>query len=204
MSAKIGEYVEELWWLFVLQGIATLLFGVVALFLPGLTLATLVIVFAVYTIVLGVIELVHGFSSIGKHGSWWFSLLVGLVLAGVGIYLIRNPHTALDAFIVLIGALLLVRGIFDLIVAAFFTRRTESKWLWGIAGALGIVAGIILWNNPVSGGIAFVWVLGLYALIVGSIHLAYAFQVRGAYEEIRQSVEELAEDKPARRNRSRT
>ncbi len=197
MSTKVEEYVEDLWWLFVLQGIATLVFGVTALFLPGLTLATLVILFAVYAVVLGVIELVHGFSSIGKNGSWWFSLLIGLVLAGIGIYLIRNPLTALGVFIILVGAMVLARGVFDLVVAAFFTRRTDSRWLWAISGALGVVAGVILWSNPVSGGIAFVWVLGLYALVAGSISLAYAFQMRGAFNELKDEVKELVA-KPVR------
>jgi uncharacterized membrane protein HdeD (DUF308 family) len=177
-------------------------FGVTALFLPGLTLATLVILFAVYLVVVGVIELVHGFSSINKNGSWWFMLLVGLVSAGLGVYLIRNPSTALDAFIILVGALVLARGVFDLVVAAFFTRRMESRWLWAISGALGVVAGVVLWSNPVSGGLAFVWVLGLYALVVGSISLAYAFQVRGAIDELEAGVESFVKN-PVRALRGR-
>lgn len=202
MSTKVEEYVEDLWWLFVLQGIATLLFGVAALFLPGLTFATLIILFAVYAVVLGVIELVHGFGSIGKSSSWWFSLLVGLVLAGAGVYLIRNPQTALDVFIVLVGAVILARGVFDLVISAFFVKKTESRWLWAIAGVLGVIAGIFLWNNPVSGGLAFVWALGLYALIVGSINLAYAFQVRSAYNTLKDAVADIVE-KPARAVRGR-
>jgi len=196
MVTKVEEYVEELWWLFVLQGIATLLFGIMALFLPGLTFATLVLLFAIYAVVLGVIELIHGFGSIGKNGSWWFSLLVGLALAGVGVYLIRNPQTALGVFIVIVGAMILARGVVDLVIAAFFTKKNESRWLWAISGILGVVAGVVLWNNPVSGGIAFVWVLGLYALIAGSINLAYAFQVRGAFNELKEEIEEVV--KPAR------
>lgn len=202
MSTKVEEYVEDLWWLFVLQGIATLLFGVAALFLPGLTFATLIILFAVYAVVLGVIELVHGFGSIGKSSSWWFSLLVGLVLAGAGVYLIRNPQTALDVFIVLVGAVILARGVFDLVISAFFVKKTESRWLWAIAGVLGVIAGIFLWNNPVSGGLAFVWALGLYALIVGSINLAYAFQVRSAYNTLKDAVADIVE-KPAQAVRGR-
>ena len=202
MSTKVEEYVEDLWWLFVLQGIATLLFGVAALFLPGLTFATLIILFAVYAVVLGIIELVHGFGSIGKNSSWWFSLLVGLVLAGAGVYLIRNPQTALDVFIVIVGAMILARGVFDLVISAFFVKKTESRWLWAIAGVLGVIAGIFLWNNPVSGGLAFVWALGLYALIAGSINLAYAFQVRSAYNELKEAVADIVE-KPARAVRGR-
>jgi uncharacterized membrane protein HdeD (DUF308 family) len=204
MATKVEEYVHELWWLFVLGGIATLTFGVLALFLPGLTLALLVVIFAIYAIVMGVVELINGFASIGKRNSWWFSLLVGLVMLGVGVYLIRHPETAIGTFIVLVGAVLLVRGVFDLVVAAFFTKRNESRWLWVISGVLGILAGVFLWSSPAAGGIAFVWVLGLYALIVGSISLAYAFRVRSEYEKVRDGVDDDDDDKPARTNRRRT
>jgi uncharacterized membrane protein HdeD (DUF308 family) len=178
MSTNVKEYVDSLWWLFVLQGIATLVFGVVALFFPGLTLASLLTVFAVYAVVAGVVELVHGFRDIGRTGSWWFSLLVGLVLVAVGVYLVSHPLTTLDVFLIILGALLLGRGIADLFVAVFYTDHDDHRWMWAISGVLGVIAGILLWRSPVSGGLAFVWVLGLYALMAGSVTLAYAFRIR--------------------------
>lgn len=181
--SNVKEYVDNLWWLFVLQGIATLAFGVVALFFPGLTIASLVIVFAIYTIVVGLVELVHGFRDIGKTASWWFSLFIGVGLVAVGVYLVRNPVIALDLFLIVVGALLIVRGIADLFIAVFFTGKGDNRLLWIVSGVLGIVAGIIVWRYPVSGGLAFVWVLGLYALVAGSISLAYAFRVRDAVME---------------------
>jgi uncharacterized membrane protein HdeD (DUF308 family) len=178
MSANVKEYVDSLWWLFVLQGIATLVFGIVALFFPGLTLASLLLTFAVYAVVVGVVELVHGFRDIGRVGSWWFSLLVGVVLVGAGVYLVTHPLTALETFLAILGALLLARGIADLFVAVFYTDDSDHRWMWVIAGVLGVLAGILVWRSPVAGGLAFVWVLGLYALMTGSITLAYAFRVR--------------------------
>ena len=193
MSSSIKEYVSGLWWLFVLQGIATIIFGIVALFLPGLTLVTLLYIFAIYVLVLGVLELVHGFSDIGKNSSWWFSLLVGVVMLGVSVYLLRNPQTALDIFIVIVGALVLARGVFDLFVAAFFVEKTENRLLWIIGGVLGVIAGIIIWRYPVTGGIAFVWVLGLYAILAGSISLSYAFNVRSVFNEAKDEFVEGVE-----------
>lgn len=178
MSTNVKEYVDNLWWLFVLQGIATLVFGVVALFFPGLTLASLLLTFAVYAVVVGVVELVHGFRDIGRTGSWWFSLLVGVVLVGVGVYLVSHPSTALDAFLAILGALLIARGVADLFVSVFYTDHSDHRWMWIVSGVLGVVAGILVWRSPVAGGLAFVWILGLYALMAGSITLAYAFRVR--------------------------
>jgi uncharacterized membrane protein HdeD (DUF308 family) len=202
MATDAKEYAEGLWWLYVLEGIVAIAFGVIALFLPGLTLAALVIMFALYVIIIGIIELTHGFNAMGRNNSWWFSVVVGIVLLGVGLYLFRNLSIALNAFIVLIGAFVLVRGFIDLVTASFFSQRDETRWLFAISGTLGIIAGIILWISPVAAGLAFVWALGLYALITGTIHLVYAFKVRGAFNEIEDIVEKVVNNKPARSARS--
>lgn len=177
MNTNVKEYVDShLWGLFVLQGLATVVFGVVVLFFPGLTLASLSMLFAVYVTVVGVVELVHGFRDLGKENSWWFSLLVGVVLVGAAVYLVRNPAMELGGFLVLVGALVLARGVADLFVSAFYSSDDEHRWLWVISGVVGAVAGIMLWRYPVAEGLDFVWVLGLYALVVGSVGLALAFR----------------------------
>ncbi len=175
MSTHVQEYVDShLWGLFVLQGLAAVLFGVVALFFPGLELASLVLFFAVYLVVVGVVELVHGFRDLGHSGSWWFSLMVGLVMVGAGVYLVRETAMELSSFLVFVGAVVLAKGVADLYVAGFFTRDSDHRWLWVVAGVVGVVAGVMLWRYPVADGLDFVWVLGLWALVVGSVGLAQA------------------------------
>jgi len=179
MSTNVKEYVDShLWGLFVLQGLATVLFGVVALFFPGLDLASLLLFFAVYVTVVGVVELVHGFRDLGKSASWWFSLVVGVVLVAAGVYLVRNPVMDMSEFLVLVGALVLAKGVADLYVAGFFTRDSDHRWLWVVSGVVGVVAGVLLWRYPVAADLDFVWVLGTYALVVGAVGLAQAVRAR--------------------------
>lgn len=184
MLESTKEYVEDLWWVVVLQGAAAALFGVVALFLPKLTAVSLLLIFAAYLLVFGVLELIHGVMDIGRRDSWWFSLLVGVAAVGLSVYLVRNPHIALGAFVVLLGAALLVRGVSDLVIAAFFTENGQHRWLWIITGALGIIAGVVVWRYPLDSTLAFVWVLGLYAVLAGVITVAYAMRVRGEYNKL--------------------
>ena len=180
MSSNVKEYVDNRHWgLFVWQGLATVMFGVVALFFPGLTLANLVTLFAVYVTVVGVVELVHGFRDLGKSGSWWFSLMVGVVMLGVGMYLVRNPVMGMSEFLVLVGAVVLARGVADLFVSAFYSTKSDNRLLWVISGVVGVVAGILLWRHTTVGVMTdFVWLLGLYALVTGSVGLAYAMRMR--------------------------
>lgn len=162
----------------VTQGLVTLLFGVVALFFPGLTLVNLLLLFAVYLVVVGVVELVHGLRDMGKSSTYWFPLLVGVVMLGAGVYLVRNPDLVLSTFLAFAGALVLLKGVADLFVSAFLSGDGEHRTLWVISGVVGVVAGLLLWRYPVAGVVDFVWVLGLYALVVGSVTLALGSKLK--------------------------
>jgi uncharacterized membrane protein HdeD (DUF308 family) len=44
-------------------------------------------------------------------------------------------------------------------------------------GAIAIVAGVVLLFQPESSGVAFVWILGLYALLTGPLMIALALDL---------------------------
>jgi uncharacterized membrane protein HdeD (DUF308 family) len=169
---------RDLWWVGVIQGVAALLFGIAALFWPGLTLVTLVYLFSAYVFVWAIFEIVHSLMSMRESGTWWLSLLFGLFGLGVGVYLIRHPHVAFATFILLIGFTLIMRGLIDIIGAFLVNNMATFRVLSIIVGAIAVLAGIIVLKQPVSGGVAFVWVLGLYSLIYGPICLALAFDLK--------------------------
>jgi uncharacterized membrane protein HdeD (DUF308 family) len=182
---KIQKIIDNLWWMFVLQGALTLLFGLVALFLPGITLVTLVYFFAVYILLLGVMTLLRGLLTMKKDAAWWFMAFIGVVGVGAGIYLLLNPQIAIGTFLGIVGLLLLVRGVFDLFLAAYIVKTTDGRILWIISGVVGIIAAVILWRYPVETGVAFVWVLGLYALIAGVVSLIYAYRAKGILNDLK-------------------
>lgn len=173
-----NNIVSELWWLTLMQSVLAIFFGIVAIFWPGLTLVTLVYLFSAFILAWGVIEIVHALMSIGQRDTWWLTLLFGLVGLVVGVYLVRHPGVSFATFILLIGLTLIVRGLFDILGTFLDERAATHRILLLIAGAAAILAGIILLLQPVAGGVAFVWVLGLYAVIFGSISLAVSLDMR--------------------------
>ena len=175
----VGIGLGEMWRLGVVEGIIAILFGIAALFWPGLTLSTLVTIFSVFVIVWGLVEIIKSLVGIeGFFGMWWLTLVFGVFALGVGVYLIRHPHVAFHTFILLIGFTLIVRGIFDLVAGVFDDMTAGGKVLSFIVGIIAIVAGIIVLREPVSGGVAFVWVLGLYALLMGPLMIALSTETR--------------------------
>lgn len=175
---QLNTYAGSLWWLFAVMSFVMVVFGLFTLFFPGLTLAGLVTAFAVFVVVYGLVELFEGFHAMNKRENWWFSLVVGVLLLGLGVYLVKNPDLTIAAFASVVGLTLLLRGIVDAVIGLFYNDDTY-RLHWYIGGALGVVAGITIWSYPDFSTLAFTWVLGLWALVAGVASLAKALAVKG-------------------------
>ncbi len=165
-----------LWWMILIRGIALLLLGLLAIAWPGLTLLILAYFFALYVLVAGIINTISGIVSINKRRGWFLSLLLGIIELGVGVYVLRIPGLPLALFIAVIGFTFMVQGILEIIVA-FADRDVGTRVLEIITGILGVIAGFFILRYPLAGGIAFVWVIGIYGLIGGAIRIAIALSV---------------------------
>lgn len=159
----------------ILEGVIAILFGIAAVFWPNETLVTLLYLFAAFVLAGGIINLMVGLFSIRENGSHAvLKALVGLLQIGVGVYLFRHPHVTFATLILIIGFTLIIRGVIDIVLAFAAEGSTTLKTLVGITGILAIVVGIVVLFQPAASGVAFVWILGAYALITGPIMIAAA------------------------------
>jgi uncharacterized membrane protein HdeD (DUF308 family) len=164
---------KDNWWTLVLGGVATLLFGIAAVFWPGLTLAVLLYLFSTFVLITGLVYVLAGLGSANKSDTWFLPVVLGAFQVGVGVYLLRHPAVRFSTFIVLIGFTLIATGVFEAVNVYYSSRvSTKSQAISYLAALAALVVGIvILFAKPVN-GVAFVWLLGLYAIVVGTIHLA--------------------------------
>jgi uncharacterized membrane protein HdeD (DUF308 family) len=170
---------KQLWGLGIASGVLAILFGILALFWPGLTVALLLVFFGVFVLVWGIVGLIVSLASIGSNKLWWLELVFSVLAVGVAVYVLRNPEETAKLFVIFIGIVFLVRGIIDLLVGLFDREQSaDSKTFRILAGILGVLAGIITLINPVSAGIAVVWVIGLYAILYGSLAIAFAMRAQ--------------------------
>ncbi len=172
---------NTMWGIRVCEGIAAVLFGIAAVFWPGLTIITLLYLFAAFILVSGIINLVTGIFHFGAGvGSWLLKVVLAMLEIGIGIFLLRHPHVSFATFILLIGFGFIIRGVFEIVAAFMDDLEAGSRTMLIIVGALGLLAGIIVLFQPVAGGVAFVWILGFYALIAGPVTIAQALSDRRA------------------------
>ncbi len=180
--ARNNEVASKFWWVLTVRGVAAILFGIAAVFWPGITLVTLVYLFSAFILVSGVVSLVRGVASAKDGGlSWLLTLVIGLVELGVGVYLVRHPLVSFATLILLVGFVLIIRGVIEGVGVLLDEQAgATEKTLVLIAGIVTALAGIILLFQPASAGVAFVWILGLYALITGPILIALSADAREA------------------------
>lgn len=179
MDVTVRQLLGVLWWALLIKGIATLAFGSVAVFWPGPTLIALVYAFSAFIIISGIINLTLGLVGRGASNMWLFALILGILETAAGIFAVRHPAISLAAFILFVGSVLLVRGILQ-IVASFMevTPDRASKALLVVAGVLEVVVGAFILLQPITGGLAFVWAIGVFALITGSMDIARSIAAR--------------------------
>jgi uncharacterized membrane protein HdeD (DUF308 family) len=179
MADQDEYYLNNAWWVFTVRGIAAILFGIAAIFWPELTLVTLVYLFSAFVLIYGIVDIIHGLTSIGRGGlGWLLTLLLGFLEIGVGVYLLRHTLVAFSTFILLIGFTLIVRGILEVVTAFSDDQPGSSRTLLIISGVITVLAGIITLRQPAAGGIAFVWVLGVFALITGPMLIAMSMEAK--------------------------
>lgn len=173
-----GEYMikEMAWWMILIRGLALLFLGIAAIAWPGITLVVAVYIFALYILIAGIINIVHGITGVNARRAWFLNLLLGLVQIIAGIFVLRNPGLTIAAFILVVGFVFLLQGILEIIVA-FIDKDATAKTLDIIAGILGILAGFFILRYPISGGLAFIWVIGAYGIVAGAIQIAMALTV---------------------------
>lgn len=184
VEPRENMYLSSKWWILTIQGIAAILFGIACVFWPGLTLVTFVYLFGLYLAIAGVLSMIEGLMSIGRRKAWVLTLLLGLVEIGLGVYLLRHPNVAFGVLILLVGFMLVFFGIFA-IVAALADREASAtgKMLSIITGVIAGLAGIFMFFQPAASGVAFVWIIGLFALIQGPIMIAMSLDVKSAFED---------------------
>jgi uncharacterized membrane protein HdeD (DUF308 family) len=180
-------YFTSKWWLLTIRGIATILAGMAFVFWPGLTLVTLVYLFGAYILVNGVISLLDGLLGIGrvKSSHWVLVMLSGAVQLGVGIYLVRHPLVTFATLVLLIGLSLITLAVFETVAALAEKNVSITERTLSIIGSLAaLLAGVFVLTQPAASGVAFVWILGVFALISGPIAIALSLDVKRLHEDL--------------------
>src|SRR5215467_12316858 len=163
--------------MFLFRGIAAVLFGIVALVWPKLTLSALVFVFGLFAVISGITAVVAALRNTEFPG-WGWILAEGILGILVGVVSLVWPGITALTFIYLLAAWAILTGIFEVITPLAYPMSGGRALLTALAGVLSIVFGILIAAQPSSGLLAVVWLIGVYAILFGIMYVVMYFESR--------------------------
>lgn len=176
-ATQASENWSDIWWLVLLQGIASLIIGILLITDPGATLVTLVFFLGIYWFVSGIFDLVHVFLD---KANWGWHLAGGVLGILAGLLIIRHPLWSSvivpDTVVLLVGLIGIVMGIMG-IIQAF----RGKGWGTGIVGLISIVFGaLLLAASPLAATFIVVVATASFAIVAGIFAIVMAFRLRRA------------------------
>lgn len=162
----------------IIRGIVGIVIGILAFGWPGVTIAVLVGIFALYALIDGVTNLILGLTQATRHGRPWALILEGLAGIAAGVVTFMWPGVTALVLIWLIAAWAIVTGVFEIAAAIRLRRVLTGEWLLLLSGVLSIAFGVLVFAFPGAGAVGIAWVLGAYAVATGVILVALGIRLR--------------------------
>lgn len=167
------------WGWVVLRGVVAILFGLLTIFSPAISLAVLVLFFGAFALVDGVSMVVAAITKRQGEPRWGALLVSGLLGIVLGLITLLWPGITAMVLIVLIAVWALLIGISSIVVAIRLRKEIAGEWRLIVAGALAVIFGLVLLVAPGAGALGMVIVIGIYALVWGILLVTLGLRLRG-------------------------
>lgn len=173
------------WWLPLVQGILSIVVGLLFLLQPVATSKTAVGLLGLYWLILGIVDLIGLFRDRTAWGWKLFTGIIGILAGGVILSGFLGDSGTLERYLTtamvgvtiawVIGFLGIMYGVI-MLIQAFRGAGLAA----GILGALTIIFGIIILANPVATALGLPLVIGIWLIVGGIFLIVAAFRLRSA------------------------
>ncbi len=174
------------WWLFLLRGLAAIVFGILVFIWPAAGWSALVLLFGVFALLDGIVTLVTGVEFHKYFDGWWAVALEGVAGIVIGISTLIWPGAAGQVLYYLVAAWMALTGIIEVVTAICFRSLMPGEWSLGLTGVLSIVSGVLMFVFPAAGLVALVWVIGIFAIFYGIMQLVFGYHLHGLGSDLKQ------------------
>jgi uncharacterized membrane protein HdeD (DUF308 family) len=162
--------VTKMRWVLGLHGLASVVFGVMILAWPDISLYALTILFGAYTLATGILEFGTAFTTQGTEERAWL-ILRGLLGITVGVLVFAWPGISALALLYVIGAYAIAFGILCIGASLRLPLDGRDRASMILMGLVAIVFGIVIFAEPGAGALAVLGLIAAFALVTGIIEL---------------------------------
>lgn len=177
LANGVSALCKRSWWVFLIGGLASVAFGVLAFLNPGIALLVLAMFFAAYILVDGAVNVWGALTNRDKEG-WWVILLLGVLGVLVGGYALLSPPVSMIALIYVVSFVALFIGITTVYLGWKVRAEIAGEWMLYLTGALSILFALLIVINPGIGGVSVVYMIASWAILIGALRIWFAFRIR--------------------------
>lgn len=150
-----------------LQGVLLILFGIIALIFPDITLFALAVYFGISFLLAGLILIIISMRLKASISNWGYILAEGITGIILGLVIITSPRVSATVFLIILGVYAIIMGLFFL--AGYFSGQLTNYFKGSllVTGIISLLFGILLVVNPFDSTRMVTLLAGIYALIYG-------------------------------------
>jgi len=164
------------WWVLLLRGVLAILFAGFTFARPGITLASLILLFGAFAFADGVLHLIAAVRSGTRN--WWAMLLAGIFGIGAGLLTFAYPGLTALSLLYFIAFWSISSGVAEMIAAIRLRKEIEGEWLLALAGLLSVIFGVFLVAAPGAGALGLLMVIAAYAFVAGFVLILLGLKLR--------------------------
>jgi uncharacterized membrane protein HdeD (DUF308 family) len=171
------ELLARRWQLVVLRGVVAVVFGIIAIFWPSITVLSLALLFGAYTLLDGITSLTMGFGR-GAGSDRVYLITLGVLGIIAGLVALIWPQITVIVLLVIIAVWAIVAGVTQIAAAIRLRKVIRNEWFLALSGVVAVVLGILLIVQPSAGAIALVIAIATFALVWGIVLIVLGFRLR--------------------------
>lgn len=179
IEKRLVAAMADNWWLFLIRGIAAVIFSILAIAWPGVTILVLTLFWGAYAFVDGGVALWAGIAGNGKARSdrWWL-ILLGVIGILAGLFTLFSPGDVATLLLMMIAVWAIVIGIFQIVGAIRLRKEINGEWLLGLGGILLVLYGIFFIAQPGAGALSVIWMISFGSFVFGILTILLAFKLK--------------------------
>ncbi len=169
--------------MFLFRGLAAIVFGILTLVWPSISLAVLVYLFGIFAVISGITAIVAAVRN-REELHWGVLLFEGILGVMAGVVALIWPGITALAFLFLIASWAILTGILELVAPLAFPMSFGRGLVFMLSGIVSIVFGVLIAAQPASGLLTVAWLIGIYAIAFGIMHVVVYFEARSVVSNL--------------------
>lgn len=174
------------WWILVVRGLTSVVFGLYFFAYPDLTFFLLVQGFLLYSAIDGVLCLLAAVLTHQNKLSQRIFLIIGLLAIAAALWTLVQPLLVATLLLTAFAPFVIFIGILEIVAGQIFKRELAgTRWLT-LGGVISLVLGVLLLVQPFLAFRDFENLLGACQIVRGVINIILAFGLKLNREKIEE------------------